>query len=306
MTITLALDWTPNTLHAGILAAEAKGWFEEVGIHLNLISPRSDDYFRTPARKLAEGDVDLAIAPSESVLSYRTSRNPVPLVAVAALAQRDTSAIVVLADSDIERPQQLDGKRYASYNARFEDDIVRAMVQNDGGRGVLNIVTPPKLGIWSTLVSRKAEATWVFMPWEGVEAARNQVQLRPFYLGDYGIPYGYTPVLLGHEERLGALPMANFLKACQRGHQYAAEQPEACAAEILPYLELPPGEELAFVEQSLRELAPAWLNPSGQWGTMEAQRWEAFTQWLADQQIFVPKSLRPREVADSLFTNRFF
>ncbi len=40
--------------------------------------------------------------------------------AVAALLQEDTSAIVTLKSSGIDRPKDLEGKRYASYGARFE------------------------------------------------------------------------------------------------------------------------------------------------------------------------------------------
>ena len=38
--------------------------------------------------------------------------------AVAALLQKDTSAIVTLKSSGIDRPSKLDGRSYASYGAR--------------------------------------------------------------------------------------------------------------------------------------------------------------------------------------------
>lgn len=39
--------------------------------------------------------------------------------AVAALLQTDTSAVVTLKSSGIDRPSKLDGKTYASYGARY-------------------------------------------------------------------------------------------------------------------------------------------------------------------------------------------
>jgi NMT1/THI5 like len=39
--------------------------------------------------------------------------------AVAAVLQKDQSAIVTLQSSGISRPRELDGKRYASYGVRF-------------------------------------------------------------------------------------------------------------------------------------------------------------------------------------------
>ena len=41
------------------------------------------------------------------------------------MLQSDTSAIVTLKSSGIDRPALLDGKRYASYAARFEGRIVQ-------------------------------------------------------------------------------------------------------------------------------------------------------------------------------------
>ena len=35
-TVTLALDWTPNTNHTGIYVAQAKGWFKAAGINVKI------------------------------------------------------------------------------------------------------------------------------------------------------------------------------------------------------------------------------------------------------------------------------
>ena len=48
------------------------------------------------------------------------------LQAVAALLQKDTSAIVTLKSSGIDRPSKLDGKQYASYGARYQGFILCA------------------------------------------------------------------------------------------------------------------------------------------------------------------------------------
>ena len=37
-TITLVLDWTPNTNHTGIFAAQANGYFEEAGYHIRYLT----------------------------------------------------------------------------------------------------------------------------------------------------------------------------------------------------------------------------------------------------------------------------
>ena len=39
------------------------------------------------------------------------------------------------AASGIERPRDLDGRKYASYGARYEGRIVQQLIRNDGGTG---------------------------------------------------------------------------------------------------------------------------------------------------------------------------
>ena len=155
----VALDWTPNTNHAGIYLARAEGYYEAAGLDVTIRSPADDGDDTTPAKRVATGEATVAIAPSESAISYNTHPDYPSLRAVAAVCQRDTSAVVALGDGDVERPADLDGRSYASYGARFEDDIVRQLVRNDGGDGDVEMVTPPKLGIWNTLLDGEADAT---------------------------------------------------------------------------------------------------------------------------------------------------
>ena len=69
------------------------------------------------------------------------------LVAVAALLQTQTSAIVTLKSSDIDSPKKLDGKRYASYEGRFEMPIVQQLIRDDGGEGLAIEVKPGEHGL---------------------------------------------------------------------------------------------------------------------------------------------------------------
>jgi ABC-type nitrate/sulfonate/bicarbonate transport system substrate-binding protein len=119
----------------------------------------------TPGKKLELDIADFAIAPFETVISLNNKVNQVQAVAVSAIMQKDVSSIVSLKSSNIISPKQLDGKTYASYKARYEDHIVNEMIKNDGGKGELNIIYPEKLGIWNTLLSGNAHATWIFDNW---------------------------------------------------------------------------------------------------------------------------------------------
>lgn len=283
----IALDWTPNTNHAGIYVAQAAGYYDDAGLEVTIRSPADDDYETTPAKRVATGDSTVAIAPSESAISYNTHPEYPSLRSIAAVCQRDTSAIVALEESDVDRPADLDGRTYASYDARFEDDIVRQMVRNDGGEGDVEIVTPPKLGVWNTLLDGAADATWVFVPWEGVLAERDGVSLTPFYLDEFDVPYGYTPTMLARPASIeaDAARLSAFLEATARGYREAVEDPERAAATLHETATGPNLDDREFLEQSMRRLAGAVLTDDGEWGVMEHDRWAAFVDWLASEEI---------------------
>jgi len=306
-TLTLALDWTPNTNHTGFFVAREAGFYAEAGLHVNLLSPHEDNYARTPAKKLEQGDADLAIAPSESILSYRAKAQPTYFTAVAALLHADTSAIVTLAssgagngaDNDIQRPAHLDGKTYASYHARYEDAIVRQMIRNDGGTGDLIIHYPEKLGIWSTLLSGQADATWIFRAWEGIEAETQGVNLHVFRLEHYGIPYGYSPLLLAREPDLSerAEVLQAFLAASERGFRLAQDDPHRAVDYLRPFVPERDRERIDLLA-SQRYLNPLYTNAAGAWGVMDAGVWQRFLAWLYEQSL-----LTTSVVASDVFSN---
>ena len=124
---------------------------------VTLLSPDEDDYTITPGRKVARGDADVCLAPSESAISFASAASKPRLKAVAAVLQHDTSAIAVLESrEDIQRPRDLAGKQYASYDGRFEMDVVKALIADDGGDGeAVKEVQPPKLKIWQEFLDGK-------------------------------------------------------------------------------------------------------------------------------------------------------
>ena len=284
--IDLALDWTPNTNHTGFYVAAAKGYYDAHDLAVSIHSPAEDDYERTPAKRVATGDATLAIGPSESVISYHTHPEYPSLTAVAAISQVDPSAIVALEDGDVDRPADLDGATYASYDARFEDHIVRQLVRNDGGEGDIDIVTPPKLGIWNTLLDGEADATWVFMPWEGLLAARDGIDLNAFYLDEYDVPYGYTPLLLARPETIDdGAALREFLAATARGYQFAVDNPDRAAEILGETAEGMDNDDPDFLAESQQALTDAYLTADGRWGVMAHDRWDDFVEWLAANDI---------------------
>ena len=285
MTLTIALDWTPNTNHTGLFVAQELGYYAAQELDVTLLSPADDNYATTPAKKLELGLVDFAVAPFESVISLRTKARPVAAVAVAALLQRDISSIATLATSAITRPKDLDGRTYASYRARYEDAIVKQLIINDGGTGDLTLTYPEKLGIWNTLLTGEADATWIFDNWEGIEAQNSQLKLTKFALTDYGIPYAYSPVLLTTQEKIDqhATAYRAFLQATKQGYEFAAAHPQQAAGMLAGHVPAREAQAINIVQS--QEFVAPFYGAGASWGRLEASRVASFLHWLVDHEL---------------------
>mmetsp|Transcript_29626 Transcript_29626/g.64442 ORF Transcript_29626/g.64442 Transcript_29626/m.64442 type:complete len:357 (-) Transcript_29626:139-1209(-) len=313
--IAVALDWTPNTNHTGMYVALAKGWYSEHGLDVSLKSPAdfegsysgeladATQEFPTPCGKVAAGLAEFAMNSPEGCVGWNSPSqdNRPKLKAVAAMLQGQTSAIVTLKSSGIDRPSKLDGKVYASYAARFEGRIVQKLIQADGGSGEYKEVPHPYLKVWDLLKEGKVDATWVFMAWEGVEARLKGVELNAFCLQDFGIPYGYAPVLMAHPDLIASEPgtVRNFLAATAKGFEWAAANP-AEAAELLVKGALAHNQvelNAELVLESQKVLGPAYLDAEGRWGRMTEERWTKYLDWLHEAGLLTTmvQSRTPKE-----------
>lgn len=284
-TLKIALDWTPNVNHIGLFVAKELGFYSAQGIQLELLNPLDDHYQVTPGKKLELDQADFSIAPFETVISLNNKANQVDAVAIYAILQQDLSCVVSLGDSPVRTMKDLDGRIYASYKARYEDHIIQEMVKNAGGTGQIQLSYPEKLGIWNTLLTGKADATWIFDNWEGVEAATKNITLNKFYLKDYDIPYGYSPVIFTKKEKMHQHLDAytRFIRATQLGYQFAVENPEKAVALLHPYL-TPYDQQAVDLHRAL-ELSSPYFAENGNFGHMNPTRVRAFLEWLVEKNL---------------------
>jgi ABC-type nitrate/sulfonate/bicarbonate transport system substrate-binding protein len=305
--IRLALDRTPNTNHTGFYVALAKGAYSKAGLDVELISPDQDDYRTMPARRVSQGTAELAITPSESVISYQT--NGVPLISVATVLARDISAIVTLKESGVSRPRELDGKVYGSYGARYEDDMIRQLIQNDDGRGQFVSHKMGWSGIWRALLTREVDAAWCWLTWEGVQADIQGVELNQFLFDEYEIPYGYNPVLTAHSQwtEQNGDALRRFLEETAAGYRFAIKNPDEAVRILMKTANHPTLTKRNFLEQSQQMVSGYYLDGEGHWGFMHRNVWVSFTNWMIRNHLLTDKNgeLIQRMDVDTLFTNKY-
>ncbi|KAF2724259.1 NMT1-domain-containing protein [Polychaeton citri CBS 116435] len=300
-TVRIALDWTPNTIHSGLFVAKELGFYSAKGLDVQLLPPDAA-YSTTPAKRLEKGEVDLAIVPSESCIAYAES-GKLKLQAIYAILQSDPSAIVSLRDKVGNIKDLGNGRTYGSYNARYEDAIVRAMVDYDGGKGdEMQIArSEGKLSLFDAVKEGRVDATWVMLPWEGVEAEQNGTALGKFVPEDYGVPYGYT-MLIARNASSGSLSkeaLTKFVAATKQGYETCLREPVS-AVEVLSRVTTPPREK-DFLKKSQEEVNKLYSAEGSDVGVMESKKWDTWVQWLSERGLLGVKDLK----VDDLFTNEF-
>lgn len=247
--VTVALDWTPNTNHVGLFVAQAKGFYDEAGLDVEIL-PYSD----TSAGTLVANHVaDFGILGSIGLFTQRTAG--ADLVATYALVQTETGRLVFNADrQDIQSPRDLDGKIYGGFGSAWENALIGTIIRHDGGTGDFETVT---LGTsaYEALANGAVDFTLEVYTWEGVKAERDGPAQRAFRYADFGVPDQHTNFIGTSSAYLAdnAETAKAFIAASQRGYEHAVANPDE-AAEILVAANADAALDRDFVRASLQAL----------------------------------------------------
>ncbi|MBB5517118.1 ABC-type nitrate/sulfonate/bicarbonate transport system substrate-binding protein [Rubricella aquisinus] len=226
--LSVALDWTPNTNHVGLYVAQAKGWFDEAGLDVDIL-PYTDTSSGT---LVSAGIAEFGILSAVGFHSQRAM--DADMTAVMAVVQHETGRLVFNGErEDIQRPADLDGMTYAGFGSAWEEALISTIIRNDGGTGTFDTVT---LGTsaYEALANGSVDFTLEVSTWEGVNSVLLNRPQRAFRYADYGVPDQHTTFLGANGTWLEENPdrAAAFIQAAQRGYRFAAHNPQD-AAEIL-------------------------------------------------------------------------
>ena len=282
--IKLALDWTPNINHIGFFVAKEKGFYEENDLMVEFLTPELDDYLTTPAKKVEMNMSDFGLCPTESLISFRTKKNPFILKGLMTIFQEDVSAIATIESNNILRPKHLDDRSYASYKARYEDKIVKKMIINDGGKGNLKIFYPKRLGIWNTLIENKYDSTWIFINWEGVEASKKNIDLELYKMSDFGIPYSYSPILFSSSDYIknNSNTVKKFIESSRKGYIYCYENMDEAVSILNKFV---PKTEKGIDLIECLKISIDHFGPRENFGKIDLKKIDIFLKWLKDNNI---------------------
>ncbi len=294
--ITVVLDWVPNTNHTGIYAAKALGYYAEENLTVDIIQPTEGG----SADLIAAGKGEFGISYQEQVTYARTAAEPLPVVAIAAIIQHNTSGFASPSDRNIKSPKDFEGRIYGGWGSPIEDAMLKGVMKKDGADFTKVEIVNIGASDFLTSVSKDVDFAWIFYGWDGIAAKLKNIPLNFMLLQDLDSRLEfYTPVIIASEDTISKNPglVKRFLKATQKGYDYAVKNP-AGAAEIL--VKEVPGLDKNLIVASQEYLSGQYLADSARWGYMKPEIWDTFSGWMFENNL-TPKKLD----VEKAFTNEF-
>lgn len=282
--ITFVLDWTPNTNHTGLYAAIANGYFEEAGLKVNVVQPPEDG----AEMLVGSGKAQFGVSFQDYIAPALVGEHPVPITAVAAILQHNTSGIISRKGEGMDHPKGLEGKMYATWDLPVEQATLRQVMAADGGDfDKVQLIPSTVTDEVSALQSKSVDAIWIFYGWAGIacEVAGLETDYFSFEEIDPVFDF-YTPVIIANNTFLEEEPETAeaFMAALSKGYAYAVENPEA-AADILMEAapELKDSKDLVYASQ--KYLADQYVADAARWGEFDEARWSGFYAWLNENDL---------------------
>lgn len=295
--VTLMLNWTPNAHHAGIYYAQQHGFYAEAGIELEIIEPGAGIGAEAA---VAEGKVEFGISQAESVLPARAAG--MGLEAIATLLPVNDSVLMGIEEFGLrDDPASLAGLTYGGYGGALETEIMSQLAECGGGNpDDIEFIEIGNVDYLAGLEQERFDVTWVFGGWDALRAQseRDDVVLLPLSGQEDCIPNWYTPIIVGNPSAMADDPelATDFLNATSRGYQAVVEDPEAGADALLAGA---PELDEGLVRSAVEYYAPLFA-AQGQFGVMEEQVWQRFSEFLVQAGMLDDDS-----AVDGAWTNEY-
>ncbi|MGP1570359.1 MAG: ABC transporter substrate-binding protein [Eubacteriales bacterium] len=293
--VKLILDFVPNTNHTGIYVAKEKGYYGQEGIDLDIVEP-VDGVANT---LVATGKGDFGISYQEDVTYARTGNEKLPIKAIATIVQHNTSGIVSVKSKGISIPHDFEGKTYAGWGSPAEAAVLKAIMKASGADpSKLKIVVADNLDY--SALNKEIDLMWFFWAWDVIPAKEAGIDLNFISLQNYDnrLDY-YTPVIVTNENIIQKNPnlARAFLKATQRGYEYAIKNPDEGAKIISKYVT---SYDENVLKKSQEYLSDKYIDDSEHWGKMKREVWKGYMDFMKENDL-IENMVEPEEC----FTNEF-
>lgn len=235
--LSLQLNWIRNVEFAGNWYAMEQGFYEEEGVDLTVV-----DWAPTiePIQNVVSGTAGIGFVSNGLTIASARAQG-LPVKAFAAGFQKSPGGLVSLKESNIQSPQDLEGKIVGiQQTGRLTWDAFAAV------NGLQNVETSV-VGFDATpLVSGQVDAYMGYSTNQPLALAEQGIETNFMFYADYGFPR-YDLVAFTTDDGLAnnAEVIQGWLRATLRGWQYTMDHSDEVAALVVEKY----GQDLSLDQQ---------------------------------------------------------
>ncbi|MCB4809731.1 EAL domain-containing protein [Methylovorus menthalis] len=286
--VNLQLKWHHQFQFAGYYAAQAKGFYKDAGLDVNIIEGGPG---KPALDAVLNGTVQYGISDADLLLAHMHGK---PIVAMAAIFQHSPFIIVSREDSNIRRLADLMGKsvmmKHDLSAVQFDAMMLKA------GLDPANVHFVTHTGQLDDLINGKVDAIAAYSTNEPYRLRARGVEPAIISTTDYDVDF-YGDTLFTSRSEVDSHPdrADAFLKATLKGWRYAFDNPEEIADLIL---RLPGVKQSGATRDSLlaeaKSMRPLVMPDIVDMGHMNTERWSHIAQLLTRLKL-APDNYQPRK-----------
>jgi NitT/TauT family transport system substrate-binding protein len=296
--VTLLLDWIYQGPNAGFVVAREKGFYRDAGLDVEMTSGKGSG---STAQLIASKAAQFGFADG-FVVGNAVSKG-MALKSVASIYRRNPAAMMVLAQSDIKNPKDLEGKSIAITAGSAQFQQFPAFMKGAGiDAAKVRVVNLDPVGVTPALLNHQVPAIAGFAQgYVPTIEIRGKQEARVFWYADYGVTVVSNGIIV-HDDLMKSDPelVRAFVAPTIKGFLYARQNPDAAVEMLRKYL---PSIDPAIARREMDFSWRTWVTPNTKG---KALGWASDVDW--NETVSVLKQYggvnTPLD-ASALFTNDF-
>jgi NitT/TauT family transport system substrate-binding protein len=296
--VALTLDWIYQGPNAGFMVALDKGYYREAGLEVAMTPGKGSG---STAQLVASKAAQIGFADGY-VLGNAVAKG-MALKCVGGIYRRNPTGVMVLSDSDIKTPKDLEGKNIGITAGSAQFQQWPAFCKGAGiDASKIEVVNVDPAGVSAALLSGKVPAIAGFV--QGYVPSieiRGKKEARVFYFADYGVTAVSNGIIV-HQDLLKSDPelVRAFVTPTIKGFIYARKNPDEGIAIVKKYLET---VDLAITKREMELSWKNWITPNTKGKPLG---WSSDLDWAETVKVLRQYGglTAPLE-SSALFTNEF-
>ena len=231
--VTMRLDWVFQGPNAGFMMAHEMGFYKEAGLNVDIGPGKGSG---STAQLVASKATQFGFSDGYVVgLSVSKGMN---IRTVAGVYRRNPTGVVVLADSDIKSPKDLEGKSIAITPGSAQFQQWPAYVKGCGlDAGKIRVVSIDPAGTPPALINGQVPAIAGFVQGQAPSVEiRGGKKTRAFWYADCGVTAESNGIIV-HNDLIKEDPglIRTFVAASLKGFLYARQHPDELVASVVKF-----------------------------------------------------------------------